>query len=117
MPFYGWLGVGAGTALLAVLLLWLRFRRPAGPATVDRAGLADAERERYETVIKAEREARAAAEDVAKRLEAELRGLAADKKARLEALDADSKRTYENLVGDPDALLARLDALLGRSPQ
>lgn len=114
MPAYAWLGIGAGVALLSVLALWLRFRRSAGPAAVDRAGLADAERARYEATIRAERELRAAAEDIARRLEAELRGLAEDQRRRLADLDAKTRRDYEDLAGAPDALLARLDALLGR---
>ena len=107
MPWWGWLLVGVGAALLAVLVLWLIFRRRGG-AQVDRSGLNDSER-----TLEAERRAKEAALAVAARLEAELRGIAERKKQRLEELDEKTAKKFRDLTDDPDALLARLDEILG----
>jgi hypothetical protein len=112
MPWWGWMLVGAGTAGLITLAIWLLLRRKAVPA-VDRIGLIDSERTRLEAERDAEAAARAAAEKVAANLEAEIRDIAQWKQKQLEVLDAEKARNYRDMAGDPDAILRRLDEILG----
>ena len=112
MPWWGWMLLGGGAVGLVTLGLWLLLRRKAAPA-VDRAGLIDSERTRLEAEAAAEKRGREAAEKVARELEAEIRAIAEWKKTRLEALDADKAQKYRDMAGDPDALLRRLDEILG----
>lgn len=105
--------MGAGVALLVVLVIWLLVRRK-NPAPVDRVALLESERTRLQEERDAEAAARKTAEETARKLEAELRSIAERKKARLEELDAETAKKFRDLSDDPDALLARLDQLLGR---
>jgi hypothetical protein len=114
MPWWGWMLLGAGlvgAALVAVYIFLLR--RPA--AAVDRNALLDSERTRLEDERTAAERGRAEAERVARELEAELRGLVERRKKELEAIDAEKRKEYADLVGDPDALLERIDKILSGS--
>ena len=112
MPWWGWLLIGAAGAGLVILVLWLLFRKKGG-AAVDRVALLESERKRAQEDLEAERQAHARTEAVRKELEAELRGIAERKKARLEALDEEARKKLRDLTDDPDALLARVDEILG----
>ena len=114
MPWWGWLLLGgAGTGVL-VLVAYLLLRRKATPtgSDADRTALAESARKRVEEDLAAERELRRKAERAAVALEVELRGIATERKRKLEVLDAEKRKEYAALAGDPDALLARVDALL-----
>lgn len=112
MPWWGWMLLGAGVCGLLALGLWLLLRRRAEPA-VDRAGLIESERTRLEAELAAEKAARETAEKVARELEVEVRAIADWKRKRLEALDAEKAQKYRDMAGDPDAILRRLDEILG----
>jgi len=104
--------LGGGLVGAVALVLWLLLRRKAEPA-VDRVGLLESERTRLTEERDAEARGRAAAEKVARELEAEVRAIADWKKTRLEKLDADKAQKYRDMAGDPDAILRRLDEILG----
>lgn len=112
MPWWGWMLLGGGLVGAVALVLWLLLRKKAEPA-VDRAGLIDSERTRLEAERDAEKRGREAAEKVARELEVQVRAIADWKKQRLEALDAEKAQKYRDMAGDPDAILRRLDEILG----
>jgi hypothetical protein len=104
--------LGGGLVGLSVLALWLLFRRKVTPA-VDLTALLESEKVRLAAERDAEAKARLAAEKVAKDLELEVRAIANWKKQRMEVLDEEKAQKYRDMAGDPDAILRRLDEILG----
>lgn len=112
MPWWGWMLLGGGLVGVSVLVLWLILRKKVTPA-VDRTALLESEKVRLAAERDAEAKARLAAEKVAKDLEMEVRAIANWKKQRMEALDEEKAQKYRDMAGDPDAILRRLDEILG----
>lgn len=112
MPAWGWFALGVLLSALGTISIYLLLRKTSGVETVDRAGLLSSERIRLGVALEAETLARAAAERVARALSAELRDVAERRRSVLEGIDASERARVAELVGDPDALLARLDAVL-----
>lgn len=115
MPGWGWLLLGAGSALIAVLVIWLLTRK-SSTAVVDQLELVNSERKRLEAELAAETKLREDAERIRDALALEVTRIAEDQQLKLEALDEATKKDFLELAGDPDALLARLDRLLSADP-
>lgn len=81
---------------------------------MDRTGILESEKLRLAEEREAERRGREAAEAVARELEAEIRSIADLKRRKLEELDARESKTFRELGDDPDAILTRLDGILGK---
>lgn len=113
MPGWGWFLLGVGVAGVALGGLWLYFRSRG--SILDRSELDEIAKVKYRRQLATAREERTRLEVLAGELEAELRGIAERKRKRLEEIDANRDRNVRDLADDPDALLDRVDAILGES--
>jgi len=114
VPWWGWMLIGVGISGVVVLGVWLLLPLRRKEPAVDRAGILESEKLRLAEEREAERRGREAAEAVARELEAEIRSIADLKRRKLEELDARESKTFRELGDDPDAILTRLDGILGK---
>lgn len=114
MPAWAWFVLGVATSAMILIVVWaLLFR--GSSSFVDRVALAESDRKRLEDERDAERNAKEKAEFISTQLEAELREIAQRRRVKIEEIDDSTIKDFKRFVDDPDALLARIDEIVGRS--
>lgn len=114
MPALAWFVLGVATSAMILIVVWaLLFR--GSSSFVDRVALAESDRKRLEDERDAERNAKEKAEFISTQLEAELREIAQRRRVKIEEIDDSTIKDFKRFVDDPDALLARIDEIVGRS--
>jgi sensor domain CHASE-containing protein len=111
MPGWGWLLIGAGIALVIVVVIWALRRKPAD---VDRKALADSAAKRLEEELAAEREARVKVMEAYQQLAEENKRITSWYTEHKERIAKEAQDDFQKLSTDPSALNAKLDELLGK---
>lgn len=116
MPGWGWFLIGFVVALSAAIVVFILLRKRDG-VTVDKNALDASYKRRLMEELDAANESRKRTQGIAIELERELRGIADRKKRRMEAIDEESSKELRDLTDDPDALLSRIDEIVGGSEE
>lgn len=110
MPWWSIFLIGAGSALVVVLILWLLIRSTKSGA-ID-AQIKESEARRLKEELEAEKKAKEAITEELKALAEEKKKIAAWYNETKAQITREAKDEYEKLATDPDTLDRKLDELL-----
>jgi len=112
MAWYWFVLIVVGFSAITLLLGYVWAKKSNNP--VDDGDLLKIQKQSYEAQIAAQKQATAEAAQAAKDLLAERNKISAWYGAAKSKIDKEARDEFEKLSTDPDALNAKLDALLGK---